>query len=177
MLKIKKSNGYLMIEVLIATLVFAMVSATLLLLQIKTTGSSSNSSNRTMAVAYANELADKMRANRNGAISGYYNAGVKANNSCKVVNYSTVSSSVSSCTTQQMAQDDLMETNSSVTNTLPAGNFVVCLDSAKSLGTPTAPNCDGAGSEYVIKIFWKDSSSKLLGINSGYAQATVGVQL
>ncbi len=39
---------------------------------------------------------------------------------------------------------------------LPAGAAVVCIDGTPRDGTADAPACDGAGSDWAIKIWWDD---------------------
>ncbi len=41
---------------------------------------------------------------------------------------------------------------------LPAGAAVVCIDGTPRDGVADAPACDGAGSDWAIKIWWDDDS-------------------
>lgn len=172
---LKTKNAYIMIETLIAIIVFSVAMIGLLSLQLVSLNSTQSSGNRVSATNYAYDLVDKMRSNQDGAGFDYYIAGVKANNSCRATNYNTTNT-VINCNSQQMAQDDLQEFFSEVA-TLPNGTAIVCLDSQKSQGTPTAPNCDGLGTAVVIKIFWKDSSSKAIASNDGFSQLIVGAEI
>ena len=171
-----KKNGYLLIETMVSVLIFSIALIGLVSLQVASYSSTQGSSFRSIATNFANDMADKMRANRQGVLAGSYIGIAGANNGCRNVNYNAVNSAVVNCTPAQMAQDDLEELTTEATM-LPQGAAVVCLDSAMSQGTPSAPNCDNAGSTYVIKIFWKDTRSKLISTNSGYSQVIVGVQL
>ena len=172
---LKTKNAYIMIETLIAIIVFSVAMIGLLSLQLLSLNSTQSSGNRVFATNYAYDLVDKMRSNQDGSGLDYYIAGVKANNSCRVTNYNT-KNTVANCSSQQMAQDDLQEFFSEVAS-LPNGKAVVCLDSQRSQGTPTSPNCDGLGTAVVIKIFWKDSSSKSLATNDGFSQLIVGSEI
>lgn len=176
-LQLKTKNAYLMIEILISLVIFSVAIIALVSLQISSYSSVQSSSSRTIATNYAYDMADKMRSNKTGVISGAYLSGTTGtDNNCRSVNYNTVHAAVA-CTPAQMAQDDLREFTSQVATSLPSGAAVICLDSQKSQGTPTTPNCDGTGNAYVIKIFWKDSISKKMGTNDGYAQVILGAQL
>lgn len=165
-----------MIEVMIALAVFSVALIALVALQLNAYSSSQSAGYRRIAVNYANDLFEKMRANSQAAQSGFYFSTSGQNNNCRSYNFNTVNSP-QSCTSQQMAQDDLMEFFSQVAATLPQGQAVICKDSSEAQGTPSSPNCNGQGSEYVVKIFWKDSSSQTLGTNSGWSQVIIGGQL
>jgi type IV pilus assembly protein PilV len=176
MLKFKKESGYLMIEVMTALVVFSVALIGLLALQLNSSASTQSSSYRSMATNYANDLFDKMRANKDGVLNNNYIGATATNNSCRSVNFNSTNTAAS-CTSAQMAADDMKEFNSQVAATLPQGAAVVCLDSAQAQGTPTTPNCDGLGNLYVVKIFWKDTRGKAIGTNSGYSQVIIGGQL
>lgn len=170
------TSGYLMVEVLVALVIFSVALVGLLSLQLHSYTSTQSAGYRNMATNYANDLFDKMRANKNAANQNLYSSTNAANNSCRSVNFNTTNTAAN-CTALQLVQDDLQEFRTQVSSTLPQGVAVVCIDSSFAQGTPTAPNCDGAGNSYAIKIFWKDSRSKLLGTNSGYSQVVVGGQI
>lgn len=160
---------------MISIIVFSVAMIGLMALQVVSMSSAQSSGYRMTATSYAYDLIDKMKSNKDAVTAGTYLTGSYSNNSCRSVNYNTVNTVVA-CNSTQMAKDDLQEFYSEVAS-LPNGQAVVCLDSQQSPGTPTAPNCDGLGNDYVIKIFWKDSRSQLIGTNSGYSQLVVGAQL
>lgn len=172
----KNTSGYLMIEILIALIIFSSALIGLIALQLKSYTSTQGSGYRSMAINYANDLFDKMRANKTAANNNSYSSLSGTNNSCRSVNYNTTNT-VASCNSQQLAQDDLQEFKTQVSSTLPQGVGIVCIDSSLAQGTPTAPNCDGVGNSYAVKIFWKDSRSKEMGKNSGYSQVVIGGQI
>lgn len=172
--KIKSKNkGYLMIEVLVSLVIFSTSLIALLSLQVNSLSSNQSASYRSVATNYANDMLEKMRSNKDSVINGSYTSVSDQNRSCRDVNFNSVNT-VTDCTTTFMAQDDIREFKSEVASSLPQGEAVICLDSSQSQGTPTTPNCDGLGSLYVVKIFWKDSRGKLIGTNSGYSQVIVG---
>lgn len=173
--KIKIKNAYILIETMIAIIIFSVAMVGLLFLQVKGMNSSQSSGYRTLASNYAYDLMDKMRSNRDGVLAGNYIATSGVNNSCRSTNYN-INNLVIICNTAKMAQDDLFEFFSEVTS-LPNGSAIICLDSSRSSGTPTNPNCDGLGNDIVIKIFWKNSATEVSGLNSGYSQVIIGAQL
>lgn len=172
-LNIKKKKGYLMIEVLITLVIFSTSLIALIALQLNAFSSTQSASYRSIATNYANDLLEKMRANRDSSLNGAYTLAKATNNSCRNINFNTVNE-LSSCTSLQMAQDDLKEFNTQVSANLPQGMAIVCIDSSQSQGTPTKPNCDGLGNLYTVKIFWKDTRSKIINTNSGYSQVIIG---
>ena len=172
---LKNKNAYIMIETLIAIVVFSVAMIGLLSLQLLSLKSIQGSGSRVAATNYAYDLVDKMRSNQDGAGFGYYMNNVKANNKCRQINYNTLNSVVN-CSSQQMAEDDLQEFFSEVA-TLPEGAAVICFDSQQSQGTPSTPNCDGLGTAVTIKIFWRDNSSQNISSNSGFSQLIVGSEI
>lgn len=177
---LNKNKGYLMIEVLVLLIIFASLGITLYQLSMKSNSSANNANTRAIAIQIANEAFDKIKANQSGAIAGLYTTfsggaatGTIADNSCKAVSYN-VTHAESSCTYANMAKDDLMEMQRTVQGLLPQGAFVICKDSSKSQGTPSSPNCNDAGTDLIIKIFWKDRTSKDINNNSGYSQVILG---
>ena len=176
MLNNKKHKGYLMIEILITLLIFSVAIITLTALETKSNTGVSASNYREMAINYSQDLFDKMRANKAAVVAGTYLGSTMANNGCKSFNYNAVNS-VANCSTTLMAQDDLFEFNAVVTATLPSSAWTLCIDSSNAQGTPTTPNCDGVGNNYVIKIFWKDKIGEAINNNSGYSQVIVSTQI
>lgn len=170
---LNKNSGYIMIETLVTIIVFSVAMVALLALQSTALGASQSANYRSMASNYAYDLIDKMRSNHDAVAAGTYLGGVGTDNSCRNLNYNTLHSAAATCTSAQMAADDLKEFFSEV-STLPNGQAVICLDASRAQGTPTAPNCDGTSGAYAIKIFWKDTRSQLLGTNSGYSQVIIG---
>lgn len=175
-----KIKGYLMIEVLILLVIFASLGITLYQLSMKSNSSANNSNYRSIALQIANEAFDKMKSNQSASIAGLYltyvggaDVGSYIDGNCKAVNYNVVHTE-SVCNYSNMAKDDLIEIQRSVQNLLPQGEIFICKDSARSLGTPSNPNCNDSGNDYVIKIFWKDRTSKDLNQNDGYSQIVMG---
>lgn len=177
---LKKNNGFLMIEILILLIIFAALGITLYQMAMKSNAAANNANTRAIAIQIANETFDKIKANQSGALAGLYTTfsggtatGSIADSSCKAVSYNVIHTE-STCNYTNMAKDDLMEIQRSVQGLLPQGAFVICKDSSKSQGTPTSPNCDDSGTDLVVKIYWKDRTSKDINNNSGYSQVILG---
>jgi type IV pilus modification protein PilV len=175
-----KIKGYLMIEVLILLIIFASLGITLYQLSMKSNTAANNSNYRAIALQIANEAFDKMKSNQSATLAGLYltysggvTVGSFADNNCKAVNYN-VTHTEATCNYSKMATDDLIEMQRSVQGLLPQGQIFICKDSARSLGNPTNPNCDDAGNDYVVKIFWKDRTSKDINQNNGFSQVVMG---
>jgi len=139
-----KSNiGFTLIEVLISMMILAIGLLGLAALQ--TTGLRNNLSayNRSQATQLAYDMADRMRANmaNAGLLAGsayiYTTANpitaVAVQNDCKQV--------ANTCTTAQMAQNDLFEWNSDVNTILPVGEGAIAV----------------VGSIFTITINWDDN--------------------
>lgn len=104
----EKQRGATLIEVLIAVLILAIGLLGVAGLQITSIQSNHSAYYRTQATVLAEDLADRMRANRTAALGTAY-----------VVNFPTSSSSNSVSGTQ--AQKDLAEWLNSLASTLPEG--------------------------------------------------------
>ena len=71
------------------------------------------------------------------------------------------------CSPQQMAQNDIAEWNAAITTYLPLGQGWVCLDSTPNDGTSAAaPQCDGAGTQFTIKIWWDDDRDGVINLTA-----------
>ncbi|MCX7094486.1 MAG: type IV pilus modification protein PilV [Methylobacter sp.] len=140
-----KNAGFTLIEVLIAMLVLAV--GLLGLAGLQATGLKNNQSayNRSQAIQLAYDLADRIRANSNGAsglpsIASYtatLPSAAVAQPNCLTVGIT--------CTQALMAQNDLFEWNNAVTTVLPGG--VGTIASVTALPTVTI----------TITITWDDN--------------------
>lgn len=146
----RRQRGVAMIEVLIAILILCLAALANAGLQISGLRANTSAKWRSIATAQANDMADRIRANRAG-LSAFSNAsGIPSDPGC--------TSSTSSCSATDMANHDLNEWNTANAAALPGGLGVICLDNTANpnVGKPTAPGCSGTGSTYSIKIWWKD---------------------
>lgn len=104
---------------------------------------------RTQATMLTSEIIERMRGNKVGVENGDYN---------NVAGAATASCFLAAgCTPGEMADQDILDWNTNVAAALPGGVGVVCLDSTGNDGTAVAPACDGAGTNYAVKVFWDDT--------------------
>ena len=158
----KTNIGFTLIEVLIAMLVLAVGLLGLAGLQATSLRNNQSAYNRSQATQLAYDLADRIRANVAG-VATYITAGAAAQKAPCLT--------TAGCLPVDMAKNDLYQWNCAVAGgcendtppilaTLPSGQGIVCLDSTPNDGASTAaPNCDGAGNTYTIKIWWDDDRS------------------
>ncbi len=159
-----RTNGFTLIEVLIAVLVLAVGLLGLAGLQVTSLGNSQSAYNRSVATQLAYDLADRMRANITIANPNYPNPPTQATltTSAYIVGSATqvnTCNTTSGCTPEQMAQNDLFDWNTDVAASLPSGSGIICVDSTPEDGTATASACDGIGSSLTVKIWWDDDKS------------------
>jgi len=159
-----KNTGFTLIEVLIAMLVLAVGLLGLAGLQATSLRNNQSAYNRSQATQLAYDLTDRMRANVAGKAT--YTAMLPSAAAAK-----SACLSLPGCAKEGMAENDLYQWNCAVAGgcendtppilaTLPSGQGIVCLDSTPDDGASTAaPNCDGAGNTYTIKIWWDDDRS------------------
>ena len=118
----KTNTGFTLIEVLIAMLVLAVGLLGLAGLQATSLRNNQSAYNRSQATQLAYDIADRMRANVAGiatytAIKPISAAGAQAH--CLAV------STPPTCTTADMAENDLFEWNRAVRTTLPLGKGAI----------------------------------------------------
>ncbi len=101
---------------------------------------------RTQAVTLANDMTDRMRSNITAVVSGNYDDSAGAS--------SGACYTAASCSSAQMAANDLFEWDAAVAANLPGGTAVVCRDTTPNDGTPALNACSGGGDIYAIKIWW-----------------------
>lgn len=154
-----RRGGFSLIEVLVSILVLSFGMLGVASLLAASVSGSHQSTLRTQAIVLADDLADRMRANRTTAVSAAPNnyAGIAAaENRCRAVHYGHRHVAPVTCTPQELAADDLFDWAAQIAAVLPAGTGVVCIDSTPEDGTAGAPACDGAGNAYAIKEFWSE---------------------
>lgn len=165
-------SGFSLIEVLVAIVILSLGILGLAGLQATSIRNTSASGQRTIAINLAADIADRMRANPAGLADGDY-----------IIDYDdvdiadlehTACMTSAGCTSQELAENDTFQWNSSLLTMLPqpadailAG--IVCVDSSPDDGSPGTPACDdqvstAAGNvarasysgrvPYVIKIWW-----------------------
>jgi type IV pilus assembly protein PilV len=142
-LKNGRNNGFSLIEVLVAIVVLSI--GLLGLAGLQTAGLKANNSayQRTQASILANEMLDRMRANRVGLQASLYDdpyaGGTPADPGC----------STSGCSVANMADYDVYYWETSLSNTLPSGQGAI--------------TGNGAGSIFTITVMWDDNRSGVSG--------------
>ena len=136
-------------EAMVAVLVLSIGALGYAALQIKGLSASSSSMWRSKAGNLANEMTDRVRANRSGAVAGGYN-------SLTTPQTVTDCGSTADCAPTRMAVLDHGQWNTTLANELPGGSGVVCLDATPDDGTAAASACDGSGSMLAVKVFWSE---------------------
>jgi type IV pilus assembly protein PilV len=144
----KSQQGSTLIEVLVSLVVLAGGLLGMSGLQTVSLKNNQSAYARTQATMFANDMAERMRANLAGLDAGNYNnAAGAATAACFTP---------AGCTPQQMAQQDILDWSAAITAFLPGAASVVCRDATQQDGTPAAVACDNAGTVYAIKIWWDD---------------------
>ena len=148
---IDKQQGFTLFEVLVAVVVFSIGLIGLANLQGYSMSSSYNAHLRTQATALASSIVDRMRANREQAVTGNaYTTDFEANPPSTSIDCS------SGCTPAQMAQFDLLEWKCNL------GRYAqedFCED---LVSQATLPNGDGeikaiANGQIEVTVRWSDS--------------------
>lgn len=106
-----KQSGFSMVEVLVALVVLGVGMLGIASLYVVTLRSGGSAISRMQAVNLASDLADRIRANRNG-VDAYENAAAAADHDC-------IGEGSSDCTPTEMAQEDLLVWQDQVATTLP----------------------------------------------------------
>lgn len=167
----KSQRGFTLIEVLVAGLILAIGLVGVAGLQAFSLKNNQSAFMRSQATALAYDLADRMRSNVAGANGGFYAPATAALNvGCKTT---------SGCSPAQLAQHDLAEWSNSVATYLPSGTGFVCIDSTPVDGTGVAdPQCDGAGTQFAIKVWWDDDRNGTIDLTADNMERfTISVQL
>lgn len=152
-------SGFAMLEVLISILVIAFGLLGLAGLQGFSIRNNHNAYLRSQATLSAYDIIDRMRANRNGINAGNYNLGTAATGT-SACQFTTAPSG---CTAAALAAYDLFVWQRILSQQLPGGVGIICIDSTADDGTPAAPACDGIGAndtaQYVVKIWFTEDAT------------------
>jgi type IV pilus assembly protein PilV len=158
-----RSAGFSLIEVLVSILVLSFGMLGVASLLATSLSGSHTSSLRTQAIVLADDLADRMRANRATAVAAApnnYEGIAPSENRCRAVHYAHRHAVPVACTPAELAADDLFDWQAQLAAALPQGTGVVCIDSTPDDGTSGAPACDGVGGAYAIKEFWAEKPTR-----------------
>ena len=152
-------RGFTLIEVLVSALILSLGLVGVAGLQALSLKNNQSAYMRSQASALAYDLADRMRTNVAGANAGFYApASAALHASC---------TTTAGCSVQQSAQNDLAEWNAALAANLPMGTGFVCIDSTPYDGTGVGnPQCDGAGTQHSIKIWWDDNRDGVINVTA-----------
>lgn len=149
---VNKNNGFTLMEVLVALAVLSIGLLGMAGMQLFSLKSSHDAYMRTQATLFAYDLIDKMRANRDEALSGSYDSALNAI-PAPVPNCRTAN-----CNATQLASYELAEWKCGLG--IYAGN-VSC--AAPLNATPILPNGDGRvdrnGNVFTITITWDERNN------------------
>jgi type IV pilus assembly protein PilV len=153
----QNQQGFTLLEVLIAVVVFAIGLLGIAGLQVAGMRFTHGSQLRAVATMQAENMADRMRANMTGVRDGDYNVD-------DMPSSFDTDCGAEECTPAELAEFDLVlwndgaegKPNESNATTLPGGEGVVCIDSTPDDGDEADWACDGAGIVYAIKLVWNE---------------------
>ena len=164
------SRGFTLLEVLIAIVVVAFGLLGLAGLQVFALKNNQSASMRVTATNLTTDIIDRMKANYIGVINNEYNKPATT-----AYNTTEATCATTGCLPVQLARNDLREWQQRVSDTLPGGIGIVCLDQTPHTDAPPAPNaawtppptdCDGlGGTAYVVKIYWYDDRTQMNAAN------------
>lgn len=175
-----KSQGFTLIEVLVAVVIFAIGFIGLAGLQVSALRDVRGAFFGMQATVLAEDMADRLRANEDFAL-GLAGGG----------NYATATAAQTpdclgvACTPPELAARDLWEWQNMVATLLPNGVGVVCFDRGSPQdGNSGGAACDGTGvpaqvagvqtATYTIKIFWQEGREKTATEQSATTQTGLG---
>ena len=160
------SSGFTLIEVLVTLIVMSVGLLSLAGLQVIGLRSNHSAYLRSQATIQSYDIMDRMRVNFQAVEAGNYHRPTAAGSAgTENANCETTTG----CTSAEMAAHDLFRWNQAISDVLPGGVGVVCIDSTPDDGNITGPECEGVSGTpspavyrtaiYTIKIWWDDDQS------------------
>jgi type IV pilus assembly protein PilV len=138
--------GSTLIEVMVSLLIVSTGVIGMFGLQTVSLMNTHNAYLRTQANFLAEDIIERMHANKTGVESGSY--------VLRSAQLSDACISRSGCSSDAMARHDLAEWSAALAVALPEGAGIVCIDSSPGDGTPSVPQCDGRGEHIAVKVWW-----------------------
>ena len=146
-----KQRGDTLLEVLISVLVFSFGLVGLASLQISTMQKGRETTEYTIAMQLAGDLAEQMRANPEALSLGWdKNPTELPRENCEG----------EQCASRAFTVTGLEYWQASLVGRLPNATAHVCRDTSPNDGLPGVPQCDGQGA-YMIKIWWPNQDGEL----------------
>ena len=146
--KLSKQKGFSLIEVMVAFFVLAGGILGMSSLMANSVKGNQSAYYRTQAVTLAQDMAGRMRANREENYN-YSTGGGAGAGGCYGNN---------ACNSAALAADDYGEWEALVTGSLPLGEGVICQDTSPDDGTGVgADGCEAGAGTYAVKIWWDDN--------------------
>ena len=146
----RRSRGFSLIEILVASLIFSVTTLGLMTTMAKNTQSIVSSDQAILATMLAMDITNRMQANPVGVREKRYTLSPQENTDC----YRGVG-----CNPEAMARMDLFEWRQLVEQLFPTGEAVLCLDETPFDGDPDAPACSQSGEAYAVKIWWQENDA------------------
>jgi type IV pilus assembly protein PilV len=154
----RKTKGFTMMEVMVSIIIIAIGLLGIAGLQLLAIRNTTGAGLRTVATQLAYDIVDRMRANQQAVIGGYYTtlAAPSGSPACYT----------GTCTPQQLAALDMEVWIKRVQAALPAGAAIVCQDSSDpetAVAATAATTCDNVvGSPWMVKIFWTELNEEVV---------------
>ncbi|MGM0517416.1 MAG: type IV pilus modification protein PilV [Pseudomonadota bacterium] len=146
----KHHEGFSLVEVLVALVVLSIGVLGVAALHATALKNNSSSYVRSQMTLAAYDLADRMRANRQAALDGEYDA-------ISGAEHAACEGAAPGCTAKEMAEHDVWAWKDHLTDIVPDATGIVCRDSSPNDGSGTgSASCDGTGDIRAIKIWWQD---------------------
>jgi len=170
--KYHKEAGFHLIESLVTLFILTVGILGVAGLQAVAIRSHQDSVQRSQAIILAQSMADRIRANVEGA--QFYDQSNVANSPAETAScFAAVG-----CSSQQMALTDLFQWQHEVESALPLGQGYVCQDSSiptkvslagSGLSSNVQGSCDGSGDTFVVHIWWdkNNDNAHQLEVNPG----------
>jgi len=152
----RNQQGSSLLEVLITVLIMGLGLLGLAFMQVVSLKNINNSQFRSLATAYAYDMAERMRSNQAAVSAGSYDA----------ITATVTDPGCSSCTVSQLAQLDGYQWNQKINQAANTGGL------PQGRGTVTKN-----GNVYDIKIAWQEQQRDSTGGNVGSVEFTLSIQL
>lgn len=145
-----KQSGFSLIEVMVSFLILGVGLLGMGTMVSNGVKMNQTAHHRTTSIVLAQDMADKVRANRSTDYTSISEA--SSDSSC------ILSGSANLAACDSLAETDVAIWEEAVAQALPGGKAEICKDDTPMDGkSPTEPECDG-GDAIAIKIWWVDNA-------------------